>query len=65
MRWKSVPDEADTTDAKVPDALAVFDIEGALTGWDEAFAHEYLLSRGSFPSGCDDECAAEAHVRRW
>ena len=43
--------------AAVPDALAVLDAEGNLTGWDESAAHRYELEHG-LATECDAECAA-------
>lgn len=40
---------------KTPDALAVFDDDGELIGFDESEAHAYLLRVG-LPTDCDDEC---------
>lgn len=65
MRWLHDADEDDApTDPWVPDALAVFNDDGELIGWDESAEHAYLAERGE-PGGCGDDCAARGHVELW
>jgi hypothetical protein len=64
MRWKQAPEDTAPADGGVPDALAVFDADGALIGWDESAVHAYLAQWG-LPSGCDDDCAARGHIGPW
>ncbi len=50
--------------AAIPDAAAVFDATGELTGWDASAAHAYLSAHG-ISSPCDNDCAARSHIDPW
>ena len=65
MRWKPAPEDAAQADAGLPDALAMFNAEGELIGWDESAAHAYIAERGQQPTHCNDACAARGHVDPW
>lgn len=49
---------------EVPDAVAVYDDDGELAGWDESAPHIYLAACG-LPSQCDADCVARGHVDLW
>lgn len=64
MRWKHGPEDTPEADAGVPDAVAVFDDDGELIGWDESAVHAYYAERG-ISGRCDEECVARGHIDSW
>jgi PAS domain-containing protein len=64
MRWKQVSDDSAPIEGGVPDALAVFNPDGELIGWDESAAHIYGWE-SALPGRCDGDCAARGHVEAW
>jgi len=64
VRPKKRPAKERAARPTVPDAVAVFDAEGELIGWDESSVHAHYAERG-LPGRCDDDCAERGHIGPW